>query len=86
MKQTVGKIRFKDGPDGVAAIFDHGAPAYFTDLVTELDEADGIIRMTFAALSQNGDGLQKAIVAVRLRMPKDMAWRMCRDLRALEEK
>ncbi|AUX76378.1 hypothetical protein [Sinorhizobium fredii] len=86
MKQTVGKTRFKGGPDGIAPIYDHGAPALFSDIVTEIEEVDGIIRLTFATLSRNGDGVEKAVIAVRLRMPKDVAWQLCRDMRALEEK
>ncbi|MDW9814957.1 hypothetical protein GOB25_07725 [Sinorhizobium meliloti] len=85
MKQTVGKARFKEGPDGVAPIFDHGAPALFSDIVTEIEEVDGIIRLTFAALSRNGDGVEKAIIAVRLRMPKEVTLQMCRNLEALEK-
>lgn len=85
MPLTVGKIRYKPGPDGFAPIFDLGAPTLFADLVTELDEIDSVVCMTFAVLSRNGDGVPKAIVAVRMRMPKDIAWKMCRDLRKLEK-
>ncbi|OAP41527.1 hypothetical protein AU381_00195 [Sinorhizobium glycinis] len=84
MTITGGKIRYKEGPEGVAIIFDHGAPIVFADLVTELEEINGVVRITFAALTMNGDGLHKAIVVARVRMPKDMAWQFCRALRELE--
>lgn len=83
MPLTVGKIRFKPGEDGVAAIFDLGAPTLFADLVTELEEADGVVRVTFAALSKNGDGLHKAIVVARVRMPKVLARQLLKALKGL---
>lgn len=67
-------------------IQDHGAPALYVDLVTELevDEHD-IVRVSFAAISTNGDGMTKAVVAVRLRMSQDFCWQFCRELRALDK-
>jgi len=79
--RTVGKVR--DGED-VIVIFDDGTDPLWVDLVTEISEHDGIVRMSFAAISTNGDGVPKADVAVRLRMKTDLAWQICRSLRALE--
>jgi hypothetical protein len=83
MPLTVGKIRFKPGEDGWAAIFDLGAPTLFADLVTELEEADGVVRLTFAALSKNGEGVPKAIVVARIRLPKVLARELLKGLRGL---
>jgi hypothetical protein len=83
MPLTVGKIRFKPGDDGTAVIFDLGAPTLFADLVTEMEEADGVVRVTFAALSKNGDGLHKAIVVARVRMPKVLARQLLKALKGL---
>ena len=82
MVQTVGKVRH--GKDAIV-VFDHGAACLWTDLVTEIEEADGIVRMTFAAVHKNGDGIHKATVAVRLRMTEDVAFSLCRELRRLQE-
>jgi hypothetical protein len=69
-------------------IFDEGAPALYVDLITELevevDENDIVVRISFGAMSKNGDGQIKAMIAVRIRTPKNMAWQFCRDLRELE--
>lgn len=81
MTRTVGK--FLDG-DEVIVIFDDGTSPFFVDLVTEIAEEDGIVKMSFAAISQNGDGIAKADVVARLRMKTDVAWGLCRSLRALE--
>lgn len=81
MIRTVGKIR--DG-DEVIVIFDDGTDAMWCDLLTEISEHDGIVRMSFASISQDGDGVAKADVAVRLRMKTETAWGLCRSLRALE--
>jgi hypothetical protein len=79
--RTVGKVR--DG-DEVIVIFDDGTDPLWVDIVTEISEHDGIVRMSFAAISTNGDGVPKADVAVRLRMRTDLAWSICRSLKALE--
>lgn len=81
MAQTVGKIHI--GKETVV-IFDHGALCLWADIFTELEEVDGVVKITFASVHKNGDGIHKASVAVRIRMPKDAAWKLCRDLRALE--
>ncbi|PDT47306.1 hypothetical protein CO661_14080 [Sinorhizobium fredii] len=66
-------------------IQDHGAPALYVDLVTELevDEHD-IVRVSFAAQSVNGDGQAKAVISVRIRMVTEVAKKLCRDLGKLE--
>lgn len=78
---TVGKV--KDGDEWVF-LFDPGAMTLYSDLVTEMHESNGIVRMSFAAISTNGDGIPKANIIVRLRMPKDVAWGLCRALRGLK--
>lgn len=80
--RSVGKAQNLDGE--WVFLFDSGAPALWTDLVSELKEVGGIVRLSFAAISTNGDGVQKASVVVRLRMPKEVAWSLCRSLKALE--
>jgi len=66
-------------------VFDEGAPALYVDLITELEvDENDIVRISFGARSKNGDGQEKAMIAVRIRMPKTMAWQFCRDLRELE--
>ena len=82
MIRTVGKIR--DGDD-VLIIFDDGTDPHWIDVVTEVSEQDGIVRMSFASISQDGDGVAKADVAVRIRMKTELAWSVCRSLHALEE-
>lgn len=81
MAQTVGKMRVDKE---TVVIFDHGALTLWADLVTEIQQADGVVRLTFAAVHKNGDGIHKATVAVRLRMPKGIAWQLWRDLEELE--
>ncbi|WP_085033954.1 hypothetical protein [Ensifer aridi] len=81
---NVGKIRIGDGPDDVVIIFDSGTPPLHVDLVTELAEEDGVIRISFAATTQDGDGHRKAEVTARLRMKKETAWALCRELKRLE--
>jgi hypothetical protein len=66
-------------------IMDLGAPNPFANFITELAEEDGIVRVGFAALSVDGDGQRKAMIVVRLHLPRDIAWEMCRDLRKIEE-
>jgi len=82
MLRTVGKIR--DG-DEVLIIFDQGITPVFVDIATEIAEEDGIVRLGFAAITQNGDGIPKADVVVRIRMKVDVAWALCRSLKALQE-
>jgi hypothetical protein len=79
--RTVGKVR--DG-DEILIVFDDGTDPVWADIVTEISEHEGIIRMSFAAISQDGDGIPKADVSVRLRMKTETAWSLCRSLRALE--
>jgi hypothetical protein len=80
--RSVGKAKNIDGE--WVFLFDNGAPALWTDLVSELKEVGGIVRMSFAAISTNGDGVQKASVVARLRMPKDVAWALCRSLHEMQ--
>ena len=80
---TVGKVESIDG-EWVFLFDPTGALTLWADVVTELRESSGIVRMSFAAISTNGDGVQKANIVVRLRVPKDVAWSLCRSLRALE--
>lgn len=68
---TVGKIKDLDGEWLV--VFDRGARTYFADMVVELTVSRGVVRMSFAAISTNGDGIPKATVVARIRMPKDAA-------------
>ncbi|AEH79676.1 hypothetical protein SM11_chr2422 [Sinorhizobium meliloti SM11] len=79
---SVGKLGTPEEP---VFIFDEGAPALFVDLITELEvDENDIVRISFGAMSKNGDGVEKAMIAVRIRMPKNMAWKFCRDLSSLE--
>lgn len=80
MPRTVGKIR--DGDDWLV-IFDDGIKPLHVDLFTELFHDDGIVRMSFAAVTQHGDGTKKADVVVSLRMSEDLAYSLCRALKAL---
>jgi hypothetical protein len=80
---TVGKIQHEGE---WMVIFDRGAPSYFADLVSELKVSKGIVRMSFAAISTNGDGIPKATVIARIRMPADVAWVFCAELKALKSK
>jgi len=82
MLRSVGKIR--DG-DQVLIIFDPGTTPVFVDITTEVAEEDGIVRLGFAAITQNGDGVPKADVVARIRMKEDVAWALCRSLKALQE-
>lgn len=83
MIRTVGKMQI-EGTDEWLVIFDTGLAPLHVDLITEIAEEDGIVRMSFAAISTNGDGIPKADVVARLRMKTDVAWGVCRSLRALE--
>ena len=66
-------------------IFDEGAPNPYANFITELAEENGVVRVGFAALSQDGDGQMKAMIVVRLHLKRDVAWEMCRELRKIEE-
>jgi hypothetical protein len=72
-------------PQNPVFIFDEGAPNPFANFITELAEEDGIVRVGFAALSIDGDGQRKAMIVVRLHLPRDIAWEMCRNLRKIED-
>ncbi|PLT95521.1 hypothetical protein [Sinorhizobium medicae] len=79
---SVGKLGTPEEP---VFIFDEGAPALFVDLITELEvDENDIVRISFGAMSKNGDGQIKAMISVRLRMPKNIAWQFRRGLRELE--
>ncbi|MCG5483641.1 MAG: hypothetical protein KK482_07955 [Sinorhizobium meliloti] len=80
---NVGKIRIGDDPDDVVVIFDSGAVPLHVDLVTEFVEEEGTLRISFAAITQDGDGQKKAEVVARLRMNQDTAYALCRALRKL---
>ncbi|MDW9528098.1 hypothetical protein RWE87_05055 [Sinorhizobium meliloti] len=82
MSPVVGK---SGTPSAPVFIFDEGSPAFYVDLVTELevDEHD-IVRLSFAAQSVNGDGQTKAVVSVRIRMVSEVAKKLCRDLGKME--
>jgi hypothetical protein len=82
MPRTVGKIRHDD--DWVV-IFDDGVKPLHVDLFTELFHDEGIVRMSFAAITQHGDGSRKADVVASLRMTEDLAFSLCRALRELQE-
>jgi hypothetical protein len=82
MPKTVGKIQH-DG-EWIVIFEDSIAPLH-VDLFTELLHEEGIVRMSFAAISQHGDGTKKADVVVSLRMSEDTAYSLCRALRALQE-
>lgn len=81
---NVGKIRIGEDPEDVVILFDQGTPPLHVDLFTELDEDEGIIRISFAAITQDGEGTKKADIVARLRMKKDLAWELCRALKRLE--
>ncbi|MDX1188093.1 hypothetical protein GOL88_24185 [Sinorhizobium medicae] len=79
---SVGKL---GSPEDPIFVFDEGAPALYVDLITELEvDENDIVRISFGAMSKNGDGQTKAMIAVRLRMPKNIAWQFRRGLRELE--
>lgn len=54
------------------------------DIFTELDEEDGIVQISFAAITQDGDGIKKADIVARLRMKKELGWALCRALNKLD--
>jgi hypothetical protein len=82
---SVGKIRIGAGPDEVVVIIDNGSPPLHVDLFTEVADEKGIVRISFAALTQDGEGQKKADVVARLRMRKELAWDLCRALKELDK-
>ncbi|WP_434733733.1 hypothetical protein NL154_05535 [Rhizobium sp. YTUHZ044] len=82
MPRTVGKIRHD--ADWIV-IFDEGIKPLHVDLFTELFHEEGLVRISFAAVTQHGDGTRKADVVVSLRMSEDLAFSLCRALRELQE-
>ena len=78
---VVGKIEH-DGEWLV--VFDDSVSPLHVDLVTEIAEEDGIVRVSFAAVTKDGDGVAKADIVARLRMKTDTAWELCKSLNALE--
>lgn len=82
---SVGKIRIGDGPDEVVVILDNGSPPLHVDLFTEVADEEGVVRISFAALTQDGEGQKKADVVARLRMKKEIAWALCRALKELDK-
>ncbi|MEZ0002070.1 hypothetical protein [Sinorhizobium fredii] len=82
MTRTVGKI-IHDGE--ALVIFDDGVAPLYADLVTEVAEKDGIVRLSFAAITQDGDGIPQANVMLRLRLPKDAALSLGKSLQALDK-
>jgi hypothetical protein len=81
MPRTVGKISH-DG-DWVV-IFDDGIKPLHVDLFTELFHEEGIVRISFAAITQHGDGSRKADVVASVRMSEDLAYSLCRALKSLQ--
>ncbi|MDK1493347.1 hypothetical protein QN219_25415 [Sinorhizobium sp. 7-81] len=82
---SVGKIRIGSGPEDVVVIIDNGSPPLLVDLFTELADEEGIVRLSFAALTQDGEGQKKADVVARLRMRKELAWELCRAIKELDK-
>jgi len=82
MLRSVGKIR--DG-DHVFIIYDPGVEPIHVDLITELSHDDGLVRLSFAATTKDGDGIAKADIVSRLRMSEDVAAQLLRGLRKLME-
>jgi hypothetical protein len=64
---------------------DLGAPNTYANFITEVAEDNGIVRVGFAALCKSGDGQTIAMTVVRLHIKRDVAWEMCRRMRAIEE-
>ncbi|WP_259669102.1 hypothetical protein [Rhizobium lentis] len=83
MIRTVGKMKDADG-EWIVVFSDTIAPLH-VDLFTELFHEEGLVRMSFAAVTQHGDGTRKADVVVSLRMSEDLAFSLCRALRELQE-
>lgn len=79
---VVGK--FPD-PKTPIVVFDEGAPNAYANFITEMADDGDVVRVGFAALSQDGDGQMKAMIVVRLHLKRDVAWQMCRELRQIEE-
>lgn len=79
---VVGK--FAD-PKTPIVVFDEGAPNAYANFITEMADDGDVVRVGFAALSQDGDGQMKAMIVIRLHLKRDVAWQMCRELRQIEE-
>ena len=80
---SVGKLGTPEEP---VFIFDEGAKALYVDLITELEvDENDIVRISFGAMSKNGDGQIKAMIAVRIRMPKSIARDFCRALTKMQK-
>lgn len=71
--------------DPQIVVFDEGAPNAYANFITEMADDGDVVRVGFAALSQDGDGQMKAMIVVRLHLKRDIAWQMCRELRHIEE-
>ncbi|MCA1493308.1 hypothetical protein I6F11_20520 [Ensifer sp. NBAIM29] len=56
----------------------------YADFVTEAVERNGIVRLSFAAITQDGDGIPKADIMLRLRLPKEAASNLRRSLEVIE--
>lgn len=82
---SVGKIRIGSRPEDVVVIIDNGSPPLHVDIFTEVAEEEGIFRISFAALTQDGEGQKKADVVARLRMKKEIAWELCRALKEMDK-
>lgn len=82
MTRSVGKII--DGEEALI-VFDDGVTPVYADLVTEVAEKNGIVRLSFAAITQDGDGIPKADIMLRLRLPKDAALALGQALQALDK-
>ena len=82
---SVGKTRIGPAPEDVVVIIDNGSPPLLVDLFTELADEEGIVRISFAALTQDGEGQKKADVVARLRMRKELAWELCRAIKELDK-
>lgn len=82
MIRTVGKIR--EGDD-VFIIFDAGVAPVHADLVTEIAEEHGIVRLSFAAITQDGDGVAKADIVARIRLREEVAIEVMRGIVKLTE-
>ncbi|WP_037446847.1 hypothetical protein [Sinorhizobium fredii] len=83
MTRTVGKV-ILDG-DQFLVVFDDGIAPLYADIVTEVVEKNGTVRLSFAAITQDGDGIPQANVMLRLRLPKDAALSLRQSLQALDK-
>lgn len=81
---SVGKIKALD-EDEWLFLFDRGAHTYYADLVTEVGAGKGIVRLSFAAVSVDGDGIPKGTVVCRVRLPVDIAAKLCETIKELKK-